>query len=154
MVDLLMSYNPLFAGSTFNGNSAGIGSLYENGTGSTIIQGAPVSVNGSGQLVLTDVTSSASVQAFVGFAGTAIAPSAFGQVVSNGRLQNLTGYSFSVGNAIYIGIGGIIQNTQPNYGVTGFAAGDTVVFCGVIVNNTTNPSNQDLMILTQVVGVL
>ncbi len=136
------------------GNPSFLASMYQNGSGSTIVQGAPVSVNGSGQIVLTDVTSIASVQAFIGLANANIAPSAYGQVISSGRLLNLSGYSFAVGNAIYVGIGGIIQNTKPNYGVTGFAAGDAVISVGVIVKNTSNPSNQDLQIMPQIVGVL
>ena len=135
-------------------NSTSIATGYVNGSGSTIAQGAPVSVNGSGQIVLTDVTSTTSVQAFVGYATASIAPSASGSVTSNGRLQNLSGYAFSTGDAIYIGIGGILQNTKPDYGVTGFTAGDTVVFCGVVVNNVLNPAHQDLQLLTQVIGVL
>jgi hypothetical protein len=135
-------------------NATSVTTTYVNGSGSTIVQGAPVSINGSGDVILTDVTSSTSVQAFIGYASANITASASGEVISNGRLQNLSGYSFTVGDAIYMGIGGILQNTKPDYGVTGFGAGDSVVFCGVIVNNTLNPSNQDLQILTQVVGIL
>lgn len=152
MVDFLMAYTPTLFGSTATVSASS--SQYQNGSGSTLAQGTPVSVNGSGQIIPTNVTSQSSVEAFVGYVSTSIAISAVGTVISNGRLQNLTGYSFTIGQAIYIGIGGILQNTQPTYGVTGFNTGDSVVFCGVVVKNTTNPSNQDLQILTQVIGVL
>jgi hypothetical protein len=147
-----MAYNPnLFgAGATV----ANASTLYQNGQGSTLVQGAPVSLNGAGQVILTDVTDIASVQAFIGFVGTTIAASAYGSVVSTGRLTNLSGYSFVTGLPVYIGIGGILQQTKPDYGVTSFQAGDSIIFCGVIVNNTANPSNQDLQISIQNFGVL
>lgn len=147
-----MAYTPTLFGAT--ATVSGTSSQYQNGTGSTIPEGTPVSVNGAGMIVPTDVTTLSSVDSFVGYAYAPIAASAVGTVIANGRLQNLSGYSFSVGDAIYIGIGGILQNTKPDYGVTGFGTGDSVVFCGVVVKNTTIPSNQDLQILTQIIGVL
>lgn len=147
-----MAYNPNLFGA--NATVAGNSSQYQNGQGATIVQGAPLSLNGAGQVILTDVTDVASVQAFIGLAATNIASLAYGYVISGGRLFNLTGYSFTTGSPVYVGIGGILQTTVPNYGVTGFGAGDAIIFCGVVVNNTAVPSNQDLQILVQIVGVL
>lgn len=107
----------------------------------------------------TDVTSQASVQAFVGYAYTRISNASLGAVISGGRLQNLQGFAFSIGQPIYISVlGTYLQNTSPVDGsgdaVSPFVAGDYIVFAGVIVENETNPSLQDLQILTQVIGAI
>ena len=107
----------------------------------------------------TDVTDQTSVQSFVGYAYTRIANASLGPVISGGRLQNLTGYSFSIGDAIYMSVlGTYLQNVKPvdssGNPVAPFVSGDIMVFCGCIVQNETNPSLQDLQILTQVLGAL
>ena len=145
-----MSYNPLTTGRQGNTSARQTITNYQNGSGSTIAQGAPVSTNGSGQLVLTDVSSQASVQAFVGYANTSIPNTAFGPVISNGRLENIS-TAFSIGDAIYIGLGGTLINVKPDYGVAGFAAGDFVVFVGCLVKNEFNPSFTDLQLFTQTI---
>lgn len=107
----------------------------------------------------TDVTSQASVQAFVGYAQARIPSGSLGSVISGGRLENLQGYSFSIGDAIYFSVlGTYLQNTKPvdssGNPVAPFTSGDIMVFSGVIVQNEDNPSLQDLQILTQVLGAL
>lgn len=153
-----MGFNPLYVGSQSQGSSRQLLTNYLNSTGIAIPQGSPCSTLSDGSIALTDVTSQTSVQSFVGYAWARIPDATMGPVVSGGRLENLTGYSFSIGDAIYVSVGGSLQNTKPvdNSGnpVAPFTSGDFMVFCGVIVKNEDNPSNQDLQVLTQNLGEL
>lgn len=154
-----MSYNPLYVGSQALGSSVALVTNYFNNTGSSIAQGTPLSATGTANHIApTDVTSQISVQAFVGYAQFRIANASLGSVISGGRLENLAGYSFSIGNSIYISTGGSLQNTSPvdsnGNPVSPFVAGNYIVFSGVIVQNESNPSLQDLQILTQVIGAI
>lgn len=120
----------------------------------------PVSATGTANHITpTDITSQASVQAFVGYAQVRISNASLGPVISGGRLENLQGYGFSLGDAIYFSVlGTYLQNTKPvdsnGNPVAPFVSGNIMVFCGCIVQNETNPSLQDLQILTQVLGAL
>jgi hypothetical protein len=148
-----MSYNPNFVGSQANGSSIALVTNYTNGNPTAIPQGTPLSITGS-FVYPTNVSSDVSVASFVSYAQVRIAANATGPVISGGRLENLTGYSFSLGDPIYMSISGSLQNVRPDDGVTGFGMGDFIVFCGTIVPNIVNPSNQDLQILSQVFGEL
>lgn len=150
-----MSYSPFSFYQQGTGTSLGLVTNYTNSSGTAIPQGTPVSLTGSGDLIApTDVTNQSSVSSFVGIAQFRINGSANGPVISNGRLQILTGYSFSIGDSIFIGVGGIIQNVRPDYGVTGFSAGDYVYYIGTVVANETTPLDQDLVIMPQLIGEL
>lgn len=154
-----MSFNPLYVGAQSTGTSIALVSNYTNSSATPIPQGTPVSKTGAADLIApTDVSDQTSVQRFVGYAQFRIGANALGPVISGGRLQTLTGYSFSIGDSIYISTTGSLQNTKPVDGngnpVAPFTSGDSMIFSGVIVQNETNPSNQDLQILTQVLGVL
>lgn len=154
-----MSYNPLYVGANALGSSIALVTNYYNNTGLAIAQGTPLSATGTLNYVApTDVSSQTSVQSFVGYAQARIPNASLGAVISGGRLENLTGYSFSLGDAIYINTTGSLQNTKPTDSsgnpVSPFVEGDYAIFCGVIVQNETNPSNQDLQILTQVIGAI
>jgi hypothetical protein len=154
-----MSYSPFSFNPQSTGSSRQLLTNYYNNTGSAIPQGTPVSVTGTANYITpTDVTSQASVQAFVGYAYVRLPNSSLGPIISGGRLQNLQGYSFSIGDAIYISTTGSLQNTKPTDSngnpVAPFTEGDFSVFSGVIVQNETNPSLQDLQILTQVIGAI
>lgn len=150
-----MSYSPLFTGSSSKGPSSGTSSDYTNGTGSTMNLGSPVSTNTSGQVLLTDVSSEVSATAYVGLAATSIASSASGQVASDGRLQNISlGLGFSVGDPIWVGIGGTLTNVKPNIGVGGWISGYWVLFVGVVVKNQFVGTNQDIQLLRQIIGQL
>lgn len=145
-----MSYSP----SSFNGSSSGTTSSYQNDTGSTVAAGVPVSSNGANTFVLVDVSNESTVFSIVGYTNASIANSAFGQVVSNGRVQNIT-TSFTAGTPVWIGsTPGSLTDTNPSIGVGGFVAGMFVVFAGVIVTNQFNPSNLDLQVFTQIIGQL
>ena len=155
MVVILMSYNPNFVGSQSLGSSIAMVSDYTNGTGTAIPQGVAVSKTGVGdQIAPTDPTNDVSVHAFVGFAQFRIPAATLGPVISGGRLENLTGYSFAIGDSIWVGLGGVIQNVRPDYGITGFTAGDFVIFAGVVVQNVKNALNQDLQVMPQLIGEL
>lgn len=154
-----MSYNPLYVGSQALGSSVALVTNYFNNSGIAFPQGSPLSATGTSNFVaLTDVTSQASVQAFVGYAQFRIPNASLGPVISGGRLENLSGYSFSIGNPIYFSVGGSLQNTSPvdsnGNPISPFVSGNYLVFAGCIVQNELNPSLQDLQILTQVIGVL
>lgn len=149
-----MSYSPIFFSPQSTGSSQNIVTSYYNNTGLAIAQGTPVSVNPSdGSIVLTDVTNEASVEAFVGFANVRIPTGTTGPVISMGRLLNIM-TSFSVGDPIWIGIGGVLTNVKPNAGSGGFSSGDLVYFCGVLVENQTNPSLTDIQLFPQLIGQL
>ena len=155
-----MSYNPLYVGANALGTSVALVTQYFNNTGVAIAQGTPVSSAGTlNYIAPTDVTDQNSVQAFVGYAQARIPNASLGNIISGGRLQNLQGYSFSIGDAIYFSVlGTYLQNTKPvdssGNPVAPFVSGDIMVFSGVIVQNEDNPSLQDLQILTQVLGAL
>jgi hypothetical protein len=150
-----MSYNPLYVGSQALGSSVALVTNYTNSTASAIPQGVAVSSTGvADQIAPTDPTSDTSVHAFVGLAQARIPASSSGPVISGGRLEILTGYSFSIGNSIWMGLNGVPQSTRPDYGVTGFTSGDWVVFLGVVVQDEANPSDQDLQVIPQLIGQL
>jgi len=151
-----MSYNPLTSGSQLNASSNAIVTNYTNASVSVAIpQGTPCSLTGSSdQIAPTDVTSQSSIAAFVGIAQFRIAASANGPVLSNGRLLNITGYSFSIGDSIWVGVGGIIQNVRPDDGVTGFGPGNYVYYVGTVTQNESNALQQDLVVMPQLIGEL
>lgn len=151
-----MTYSPFFFSQQSTASSTGIVSNYTNNSGTAIPQGTPVSSTGTQDMIApTDVTSQASVSAFVGIAQFRIPGNANGPVISNGRLLNLSlTYGFAIGQAIWIGLSGTIQNTRPDDGVTGFGPGDFVYYVGIIVQNETNSLQQDLVIIPQLIGQL
>lgn len=142
------SYNPQ------NSTASAVATDYTNASSVTAIpQAQAVSINSSGLLVPLDVSSQASWQAFVGYAYVRIPASSLGQVIANGRLQNITTI-LPVGTALYIGTDGNPTNIVPSVGVNGFVSGDSVIFMGVLVPNEVTPSEIDIALFTQVIGVL
>ncbi len=155
-----MTYSPFYYDQQSTGSSVALVTNYYNNTGVAIAQGTPLSATGTSNYVApTDVTNQVSVQAFVGYAQTRIANASLGPVISGGRLENLQGYGFSIGDSIYMSVlGTYLQNTSPvdsdGNPVAPFVSGNYIVFSGVIVQNESNPSLQDLQILTQVIGAI
>lgn len=148
-----MSYNPNFTGASASA-SRQLSTGYQNGSGSTIPLASPVSSNTSGQILLTDVSNEALALAFVGLTNIAIPSAASGEVISTGRIENVS-TGFSIGDAIYIGsTPGTLTNIKPNEGSNGFVALDWVIFVGVLVKNEFNPSQTDIQMLPQVIGQL
>lgn len=150
-----MTYSPGFRGTIGKGSSRQTQSGYQNGTGSTMPVAAPVSTNASGQIILTDVSSEASVEAMVGLTSQSIPSAASGQVVSDGRLENIPlGLGFAVGDPIWVGLAGTLTNVKPDLSVVGWSSGYFVIFVGVVTKNEFNPLNQDIQLLRQIVGQL
>lgn len=152
-----MSYNPLYVGAQTTALSYGSTSGYQNGTGSTMSIATVVSASStSGQMVLTDVTNETTVEAFLGLTGGSIPSAATGQVVSDGRLQNIpSSLGFSVGDPLWVGLTpGSLTNVKPDLTVEGWQSGYFVIFMGVVVANEFDPSNQDIQIFKQIIGEL
>lgn len=149
-----MSFSPYWLNKNSTGASRATQGGFQNGSGSTLFMGVPVSVNTSSHILPLDVTSEASVQALVGLTGISIPNAATGSVVDNGRLENIT-TSFAVGDAVYAGKSIPLTNVKPDVGNgDGFAVGDFVVFIGVVVKNEFNPLLLDLKLMISVIGQL
>ena len=147
-----MTYSPNFRGTSATSARA-LQTTYQNGEGFTITKSKPVSINGSSQMVLVDVTSDASVAGIVGVAAQDTLSAANGLVLDVGRLENIT-TSFNIGDAIYIDTDGSLTNVRPSIGVGLWTAGMFVVFVGVIVKNEFNALQKDLKVYMDVVGQL
>lgn len=148
-----MTYAPKFRGSVATGTSRALGSGYQNGTGSTITKGTPVSTNVFSQISPTDVTNEASVMALVGLMSVDTPPSANGTICDAGRLENIT-TSFNPGDPVWIAHSGGFTNIKPDIGVGGFNSGDFVVFIGVVVINEFNALQKDIQLMKFIVGQL
>lgn len=148
-----MSYSPLFRGNSAKGSVGQVQSGYQNGTGSTIAQGTPVTINGSGQVVPIDVTVDAQATGIVGLVAADLPSAASGQVIDNSRLENVS-MGFSVGDILYVSKSGFLTNLVPDYGVGGFSAGDWVIYVGVVVQNEFNPSQIDIVVSISARGQL
>lgn len=119
--------------------------LFTNGTLSTINKGTPVSMNSSGEIEPTDITSETSVDGFIGIAAENIGAGVPGNVAMAGRLENIT-TSISFGSAVFVDTTGALTSTKPSVGVGGFDVGDFILYVGVVVENSTTPGNKDLVI--------
>lgn len=149
-----MSYSPSFFNANSNGNAKGTGSNFQNGSGSSMLKGLPVSVLAlNSQLFPVDVSSEVSVQAIVGLTGAIIPSGATGYIMDNGRLQDVS-TSFAFGDALYIAKNGSLTNVKPEIGTASFAEGDFVVFVGVVVKNEFNSSLKDIKLMISVIGQL
>jgi hypothetical protein len=149
-----MSYNPNAFNNVFSGTSRATATGFQNASGSTMPQATLVCINGSGQIIPLDPSNESDVQAIVGLTQTSIPNGAVGQVMDNGRLENIT-TSFPIGSAVYASLTpGELIDTKPTEGVGGFAPGDFVIFIGVIVENEYNPSLFDIKLMISVVGQL
>lgn len=148
-----MSYSPLFRGQTAKGAVRHVESGYQNGTGSTLAQGTPVTINGSGQIVPVDVSVDASANAIIGLVVNDIPVTANGQVIDNSRLENVS-LGFSVGDILYVSKAGFLTNILPDYGVGGFTSGDWVIYVGVVVQNEFNALQIDIVVSISARGQL
>lgn len=148
-----MSYSPNSRGGAFKGSSRQMQTGYQNGTGSTMLKGMPVSANSSGQLIPLNVANETTVLAMVGLTAANIPSSASGLVASGGRLEDLS-LAYNIGDAIYVGKNATLTNIVPSVGVNGFVLGDFVIFVGVVVKNEFDISKLDIQLMLSVVGQL
>lgn len=150
-----MTYSPNYFGSAAKGSSRQTKSGYQNGTGSTMPVGAPVATNTGGQLILVDVSSEVSVEAMVGLAAESIPSAANGQIASDGRLEEIPlGLGFSIGDPIWVGVGGTLTKVKPDLSQPGWSSGYFVIFVGVVVKNEFDALKQDIQLCRQVIGQL
>lgn len=151
-----MSFSPVSFNPQSTGTSEGLLTTYTNASAITAIpQAMACSVNSSGLIVPLDVSNQASWDNWVGYAQFRIPASALGGVISNGRLKLYTNTnSYPLGTPLYIGIDANPTNIVPSVGVNGFLSGYAAIFMGVLVPNEANPSEFDISLFTQIVGVL
>lgn len=151
-----MSFSPFYFNQQGTGTSEGVVTNYTNASAITAIpQAMACSVNSSGLVIPLDVTSQTSVNKMVGYAASRIPVSVAGPIISNGRLQIYTNTnSYALGTPLYVGTDGNPTNIVPSAGVNGFSSGNYVIFMGVLVANEANPSEFDISLFTQVIGVL
>lgn len=143
-----MSYNP-FTRSSFG---QAVDRMNQNQSGSAIPKGTPVMLTSSG-MALIDVSQESNVDALAGVVKIDVSNSTTGSIVSSGTIENLV-TAFAVGSTVYINKLGLLTNVKPTIGVNGFGEGDFVIKIGMIAPNVTNPSNKDLLVGIQVMGVL
>jgi hypothetical protein len=148
-----MGYSPLFRGNSAKAPSRSLQTNYPNASGSTLLKGTVVAVNTSSQIIKVDPSDEAKVSALVGIVAIDIPNAATGAVSSGGRLEEIA-QSFSLGDAIYVGKDGIVTNVKPDYGVGTWAAGDFVIFVGVVVKNEFDITKKDIQLMISVVGQL
>lgn len=149
-----MSYSPVSFNPQGMGSSRQLITDYTNASLITAIpQAQACYVNGFGKIVPLDLTNQSNWSAFVGYANVRIPAGTLGQVISNGRLQNVT-TSYTAGTALYIGKDANPTSIVPSVGVNGFVSGDMVIFMGVIVPNETNSLELDIALFTQFIDVL
>jgi hypothetical protein len=150
-----MSYNPKYVGAVALGSARQTQTGYQNGTVSTIPLTSLVSTNSSGQLVLTNVTAEANVEACVGITSQAIPSTAIGLVISDGRVENIsTSLGLAAGDVLWAGLTpGSLTTVKPDL-TNGWASGDYVIFVGIVVVNEFNPANLDIQLSRQIIGQL
>lgn len=148
-----MGYDPSIKNGVLKGPSRSLQTNYTNASGSTLAKGTCVSTNASGQTVLTDVSSEASAQAFLGLVSISTPNAASGGVASGGRLEDI-GLSFSIGDAIYVGKDSLMTNIKPDLGSNGFVSDDFVIFLGVVVKNEFDSAKRDIQLFIATVGQL
>lgn len=146
-----MAYNPLNRGLISKAPTRSLTAGFQNGTLTGIFKGVLVSVDSFGNIAPTDISNELSMSRIAGITNELIASSATGQVVSAGRIEDVTG--FSVGDAIYAGKTGL-STSKPDIGVYGFNSLDWVIFIGVIAKNEFDGSKNDIQLFIQVIGQL
>ena len=148
-----MTYNPNFTGNNTVPASASVKGTENNNSGFTIAQLTPVRITSTGDLGTVDPSIEAQVQAIAGLVGGDILNGSSGDIVSGGRILNITTASI-FGTQLYLSKTGGVTATQPDIGTAGFVVGDFVVSLGVIAKNASNPSNKDFIVRILLVGQL
>jgi hypothetical protein len=134
------------------GAASALTASYVNGTGSTLAAFIPVSANSAG-LIATDVTSEALANACLGLTSASTLNGANAAVTTHGQMLNVT-ITGAAGEAIYVGVGGTLTNTEPSVGVNGFQPGYFVIKVGTLIKNQSNSAHLDLIVNVQLIGQL
>jgi hypothetical protein len=132
--------------------SASVNLTYKNATGSTIAALTPVIIDTNGDYAPINVALDTST-AIAGITAASILDMAYGDIVSNGRIADVS-TAFNFGDTLYVSKTGGLTNVQPNIGGGGFIAGDFVIRVAVIAKNRLNPSNQDILVNINIIGQL
>lgn len=148
-----MTYNPNFRGNLATAPGPGLQSDLENNTISTILAFTPVNTDSSGGVVPVDVSDEALSLDSLGITVEDILPSESGRIAYNGRVEDIP-IACSFGEVLFISKTNTLTYVRPNVGVNGFTFGDFIIRVGVIVKNTVNPLNKDLIINLAIVGRL
>lgn len=123
-----------------------------NDTGSTILKATVTKIDAS-DLGLVDPSIESDVFSCVGVTKNDILDGESGEVVSSGVISDISGV-FGFGSTLYLSSTGGLTETKPTIGVDGFVAGDYVVMVGVVVVNSDNPLQKDLLVNLQIIGQL
>jgi hypothetical protein len=149
-----MSYRPYASIiSEAQAANSNLSAIMINQSGNTIGNLTPVAVDNDGRLTLIDVSDEDSVVALAGVTSASIANNSSGPVALAGRIENIT-TSFAHGDYLYVSKTGGLTNVLPSIGNAGFLEGDAIIRVGVIVRNSTTPSQKDLLVKMQLVGKL
>jgi len=117
-----------------------------NTSGATVLAYHGVSTQFTGTMELIDLTTEASALGFRGIAAAQITNGLSGDVVSSGRIENVT-TGFAFGDSLFLARDGSLTNVAPEIGSNGWVAGDFVIYIGSVVQNQTNGANKDFFIL-------
>lgn len=151
-----LMYTPI-SGSPVNVSTGASGAnsqaQIKNNTGSTITAFSPVSINGSGELQLVDVTNVNNSIAFIGLAAADILNGAKGAIIISGIAFNLS-TPLPFGAGVWVAHDGTLTSTQPQIGVGSFASGNAVLRVGVIVQDPDNVGQRNIVLNCQFVGTL
>lgn len=143
-----MSYRPYNAL-----KASGLEAKFQNGSGAPLPKAIPVRKTPTGLVDYINVSNEAHVLALVGVTGAIIPNAAIGQIITAGRVENIT-TTAAFGDPIYISKTGGLTNVKPDIGIGGFVAGDFVVRIGTISKNESNPLQKDLVLELMLVGQL
>ena len=131
--------------------NSNLSSTITNLSGSTIPILTPVSIDSDGYLTTIDVSDEETSISLAGVTKEEIANNSSGSVALAGRIENIT-TPFAHGDYLYVSKTGELTNIVPELGSNGFVAGDSVIRVGIIVRNSTTPSQKDLLVKMQLVG--
>ena len=114
-----------------------------------------VYANSSGLIAPLNISSQASVDSMVGYAYVRVPASTAGPIATGGRLKLYSNpNNWALGTPLYIGVDGNPTNIVPSVGVNGFTSGMYCIFLGVLIANEAAPSEFEIALFTQIVGVL
>jgi hypothetical protein len=145
-----MSYNPANVGTPPLARAAS--NPEPNNSGGTLAKATPVRITSTG-INTIDVSSEAEANAIAGIVRADISDLGTGEVVNNGKIEDIT-TSAAIGDVLYVDKSGGLTNIKPSVGVNSFVALDWVVRVGVVCKNASNPLLKDLLINLQIIGQL